>query len=573
VTTLTDNFNRSNNSTSLGTPSDAGAAYVVSSASQFGIDSNAAAYTGSTTPSWFLRPLSGGSSTADGVVEATLGNGTVQYVALTLCSSAGVGYVCFLGLGSNGDAQLWTYAPGYSSVSGFASVSWTSGDVAKLEKIGSSIKLYRNGSQVGSTVTNSTYSTITHGGVHVYSSNTTFRIDALTVGDGAAPSAPAPADRTLYAADPDTATTGLTAVDATASASANATALAAQAAYVATNWGSGRIVLPSGDSIPCGPLGTWPAKVELSALEGTVLDQSSLTGTQVGISIVDTDFTPLRRVILKGPGKTSTCVGLSVTGSGLTFDQVGVREWGKAVDLVHANTYIITFRGGGIGESGVCVDAAVNGVVSNSGEKILFDGVTFFNSPLGLNLDTGGGSVLLKACSIDYCAVSANLYSGHTEFEGCHIETADTVATGGYVFDANYNSVTTFTGCRFILAKAGSGGLRWILNPAHGPWNYGFGRVSFGPGNRAYFYDSNGASANVSSDELMYVAAAATTATIESPFVHKWGPITALPAWNDGQLTQAGITVRPSVNVSTGVVTLTASSAPVTNALPVRVQF
>jgi lysophospholipase L1-like esterase len=177
----TDTFNRSNNSTSLGTPSDAGAAYVTSGT--HGIISNAAYSPGGESSAYYIRPLSGSAET-DAYVEATIVNGTMSKVCLFLGASNGQGYVCFLGLGSDGDAQLWRYDGGYSSTGiGFGgTVPWAAGDVVRLEKVGSAIKLYRNGTQVGSTGTDTAISTVTHGGVHLYTGNTTYRIDTLTMG-------------------------------------------------------------------------------------------------------------------------------------------------------------------------------------------------------------------------------------------------------------------------------------------------------------------------------------------------------------------------------------------------------
>lgn len=366
---------------------------------------------------------------------------------------------------------------------------------------------------------------------------------------------------------------GLSPVSPTATASANAAALIAQAAYVAATWGSGRIVLPAGATIPCGPLGAWPQKVQLYSLQGTTLDFSSLTGTQTAMSLSGIGFTPIAGVLVKGPGKTSTVTGLDIAGQDLTFDHVTVREFGTCVDLANENTYINKFTGGAIGEGGLCVNLNLfDAGTSNAGERNVFTGVTFFNSTKILSLSTGGGSTIFQDCSFDYSANFGDLYGGHAHFSGCHFESADSATSSGYLFNSQFNPVITFEGCRFILAKFGAGGLRWILNPNTGPSNYGFGRITFGPGNRAYFFDTAGNGHNVSSDELIFIGAGLTTATMETPFVHKWGPITATPAWNDGTGVQA-ITVAPSASVSAGTVTVTASSAPATNALPVRVQF
>jgi lysophospholipase L1-like esterase len=176
----TDTFNRADNASSLGSPSDGGAAYVTSGT--HGIVSNAAYTPGTVSSAYYIRPLSGASE-ADAYVQAALVNGTVSKIALTLCDSSGIGYVAFLGLGSDTDSQLWTYNGGYSSLGvGLGSNTWVAGDIARLEKVGSSIKLYRNGVQVGSTGTDSTYATVTHGGIHVYQTNTSYRIDTLTMG-------------------------------------------------------------------------------------------------------------------------------------------------------------------------------------------------------------------------------------------------------------------------------------------------------------------------------------------------------------------------------------------------------
>lgn len=379
-----------------------------------------------------------------------------------------------------------------------------------------------------------------------------------------------PAAQTLYADRPSGSGLAPIAADGTTD---DGPALVAQLAYIKSTWGSGRLVLPAGKTIRCGPMGTLPTKVQIEGLPGTTLYFSGLTGTQTAMSVSDHDFIPLSKLSLRGPGKTSTTTGLSIAGSGNVFDHISVYQFGTDVNLNNPDTYINKFEGGSLGDATLCVKLDINATsTSNAGERNVFTGVTFFNSDKAVLLDSGGGSTIFYDCSFDYCVRFGDLFSGHAYFSGCHFESADTVSTSGYLFNANFNSVTTFDGCRFILAKFGSGGLRWIVNPGQGPWNYGFGRISFGRGNRAFFFDSGGSGRNVSSDELMFIGSGLTAATMENPFVHKWGPVTAMPGCNDGAAPQAGITVRPSTNVSAGTVTVTASSAP-TSDLPVRVQF
>lgn len=372
------------------------------------------------------------------------------------------------------------------------------------------------------------------------------------------------AARVAYALDPPSGS-GLSPLAADGTTN-DATALQAQLNWIASNWTAGQLVLPAGKTIKCNSAVTVPAKVQIYGLEGTSkLNFSALAGTATAMTFSDQDFTSMVGVTVNGPGKTSTVTGLSVSGK-CTFDHCFVDGFGTGVNLAHNDTYFNKFFGGAIGNCTLCLylDIFTSGA-ANAGERNVFSGLTFYNSTKGAQLDTQGGGAYFFDCSFDYCGIGFTATSGANEFHGCHFESDNGTSTGLFYCQPQYNSITTFHGCRFILG--GDGTLNHIIDPGSGPLNYGFGRVEFNS-TKAW----SNASGNRMSRELGFITAGTTSTAIVTPFVHKWGPVKVAPAWNDGVSPQSGITLSLAINLSTSTATVTASSAPAAD-LPFCIEF
>jgi lysophospholipase L1-like esterase len=177
--TLTDTFNRTDSASAIGTPSDGGAAYVVTGT--WGINGNAAYCPGASAKVWAMRPLSGGTGMANASVEVVVAGSGLDNSAIALLNTDGSGYVLFISLGGN--AQLWKVdaAGTFSAISGLGNPTVTVGDTVKLVKTGSSLQALKNGVQMGTTQTDSTYPTVVRGGLYIYQPNTTVRYDSLTL--------------------------------------------------------------------------------------------------------------------------------------------------------------------------------------------------------------------------------------------------------------------------------------------------------------------------------------------------------------------------------------------------------
>lgn len=382
--------------------------------------------------------------------------------------------------------------------------------------------------------------------------------------------------QTVRADNPPTGS-GLTALSADGSTDDRGR-LQAMLDYVDSTWGSGQVVLPPGRTIKVNSGISLAAGVQLVALEQTVLNFSALTGTSTAVTVNDTDFTPLVGVKLVGPGKSSTVTGLSVSGTGQTFDRITVREFGTAVNLAHNNTYINRFIGCDIGESGLCVNQDLfDAGATNAGERTVFTGCAFFNSDQFINVQSNQGGLFFTNCSVDYCKDYGLTNDSHVIFTGCHLESNySTTTPNSYMFNPGYENRLVFTGCNFIMSAVGGEGLRFIINPASAPSNVTKGRVLF-DNCLAYFIDSGHTGQQRFSEEFLQIAGSTTSLSFETPFVSNWSPVTAMPGANQGD-TQAQATVTAAISRSgstvTGSVTITAPSTVTGGTvLPVRIKF
>lgn len=178
---LTDTFDRADNASSLGTPSDGGTGYTVTGT--WGISGNTAYFPGAANKNYAVRPVLAGSAASNASAEATISGSTINYACVTLNNpaSSGAGYVLF-GVLNTSNLQLWKVdASGSFSAIGTAPGTFATGDTLKLAKTGSSLQVYKNGVAAGSPFTDSTYATVTHAGLYLYQPDATARWDNLTV--------------------------------------------------------------------------------------------------------------------------------------------------------------------------------------------------------------------------------------------------------------------------------------------------------------------------------------------------------------------------------------------------------
>ena len=171
----TDDFNRADSSSSLGTPSDGGTGYTISSGT-WGIASNQGRCVSSTAQSIAYT-------------EASAANADVQVTLTTI--STDIGVVCrvvdsnnyILGTATGGSGyRLYKRVAGSFTQLGSTSVNIpANGEVLKLTLNGSSLTLYSNGvSRVAAT--DSAHSTATKHGLRA-NSDTSSRFDDFSVTD------------------------------------------------------------------------------------------------------------------------------------------------------------------------------------------------------------------------------------------------------------------------------------------------------------------------------------------------------------------------------------------------------
>jgi hypothetical protein len=163
-----DNFNRADNASALGTPSDAGSDWTAI-AGTWGVGSNVARKVNAT----------------DGQDIAVLDSGTAnveaQVTFSTLSADAGPGLVARLVDSSNyllvqcrggnsGSAylELYKFVSGTPTSLGTYNTIVSAGDVVKLRCDGDSLTVYRNGSSVIGPVTESAHNTATKHGIQAY---------------------------------------------------------------------------------------------------------------------------------------------------------------------------------------------------------------------------------------------------------------------------------------------------------------------------------------------------------------------------------------------------------------------
>lgn len=189
-----DNFNRSDNASSLGTPSDSGGGYTVltstaGTAATFGITGNKAYQT---TTDWFAwAVLEAGSADVECAVTMSGfdGNGPRSGPGVRV-SDGDNGIYAYIRDSSN-VVELFKFVAGSATQLG-SSFSHTpvDGDIAKIVANGNQISVKLNGTTVIGPVTETFNQTVTKHGLFTIGS-TALRWDDLTITDlGAGPTAP-----------------------------------------------------------------------------------------------------------------------------------------------------------------------------------------------------------------------------------------------------------------------------------------------------------------------------------------------------------------------------------------------
>jgi hypothetical protein len=163
-----DDFNRADNASALGTPSDGGASWSAL-AGTWGIASNVA------------YKVNAGDAQEFAVLEASSANVEVQATISTLNSDSAPGIVVRAvdannfwnaqitgsGLGAT-RVQLYKFSSGSPTSMGTSTAAVTAGDVIKVRASGNSIEVFNNGSSIIGPVTDSTHNTATKHGIQAY---------------------------------------------------------------------------------------------------------------------------------------------------------------------------------------------------------------------------------------------------------------------------------------------------------------------------------------------------------------------------------------------------------------------
>lgn len=174
MTNRSDDFNRANSTSSLGTPSDGGSAWVVL-AGTWGINSNQA-YTSAST------------SQATAYLEASVSDVEVQVTVNTVAEGTllvravdATNYLILAWAGVGTGIIYKRVAGTFTQIGSSIFSTLSNGDVVKFVANGSALEVFRNGSSVW-TLTDSTHISATKHGMRSQS-NTTQRLNDFSITD------------------------------------------------------------------------------------------------------------------------------------------------------------------------------------------------------------------------------------------------------------------------------------------------------------------------------------------------------------------------------------------------------
>lgn len=344
-------------------------------------------------------------------------------------------------------------------------------------------------------------------------------------------------------------------------------ALQAMLNHIKATWGAGTLELPPGKALNIATGLFVPKGVRIHGDATSVLRYKGTTG--VAVTINDGSCVPLRGLKITGPGAAvGTAVGLSVTGARMDFYDLEIRDFNRAIDITHAQTYILGFHGCRIGNAGTVLWGDIAGdsgspAVANSGERILFDSCLIDNSGKLAHFSGNGSSLFFTNCSIDYLRHYGTYADAFVHFTGCHLESNESTLDGGYVMQPVKNARLWLTDSVLIM-----GAVKNLTDPAQGPWNLWGGRVQVA---QTFFWCSAG---SASAQHIYRVdattAAPVATATLKTPWASKWIALTARMVGAEGVPESAAKATVKSVDAAAGTVTV-AFSPPLTSTAHVRV--
>lgn len=117
-----------------------------------------------------------------------------------------------------------------------------------------------------------------------------------------------------------------------------------------------------------------------------------------------------------------TSVGGGEGSSHITVRNLNISYFGIGTDYKD-RAYLINHYGNDIYYCGVCVNQ--DGAIVDGGEKLNFNGCTFYNSAIGLKVFGDASDFVFQSCSFDYNVVQLHLWHARVFLTGCHIEGSD----------------------------------------------------------------------------------------------------------------------------------------------------
>jgi hypothetical protein len=185
--------------------------------------------------------------------------------------------------------------------------------------------------------------------------------------------------------------------------------------------------------------------------QGCKLDFSALTGTQVAVTIANSNaLTPgdlsspiaeinnIRNVAILGPGKagvgaaySSTVTGIYAAVPHISLFNVMVYGFGYGIDIF-TNGYVHSYDKTAVGQCAIGVRIISGG--ANYGERISFVNSVIYDNALGIKNDCQSGALQFTNCSIDYNVLQlTSSNSGVTELHSTWFEANDAGAGNAHI--------------------------------------------------------------------------------------------------------------------------------------------
>lgn len=212
-----------------------------------------------------------------------------------------------------------------------------------------------------------------------------------------------------------------------------------------------------------------------------------------------------------GPGKTKM-TAIEVNGSFSFIGFVDAHHFKTGWDATNENTYILTTYRSRFYQCGNCMDARLaEAGTTNSGEKFTFDDCVFADSD---NIIQSSGSTLdmyIRGCSLDYSTNFGNLSNGQYYLVNNHLETDAARTPQGFLFNMSNGPQLKMNSCRI-----GQSGIPFVfgVTGTSGSISVAQSRCNFRP-------TGSGSDALVNSEDQIFLAGGATTATFHNPFASR----------------------------------------------------